>query len=696
MKRFLAVCLTLMLLVGLAPMRDARADTTMTVVGGWLRLRAEPNFQATTITSYYTGTVVTVLSTSGGWCYVRTPDNRNGYMYAQYLSGATTTPPAGGSAGVGAATVVSANGYGVKLRTGPSTAYGVIKVCPVGTAVTILAKGTYWDFIRVGNQTGYMMNQFLSTGAAVAPSTSYLARVISQNGYGVRLRSGPGKGYGVLGVYSVGTEVTVLKHNATWDYIRVGSRTGYMMNEFLTTSQVSTVITSATLNNVSPKTGDVLTASVTPANATVTYRWTDANGNVLGTGATYVVSTADTGKRIRVTVTGTGLYSGTATSALSNQVTFRAALTGLALDTYAPYVGQVITATPTPAEATADYWWYRSDGTCVGRGRSYVAQAADVGRGLACKAIGNGSYSGEVYTAYTSPVTATVTPVEQTLQGTVTIQSSGKPGEMATASISLNSNLVDYTWYLDGWVTGGNTGMMTVPNNVGSKLVVRVTAKAGSGFAGYVESAPMTIVSDAPSTTPISGSVTIPSSAKAGDVLSASVSVNTANVTYAWYLNGAAIAGANSSSLNVTADMAGGQVTLQVTAAGADGVTGSLTSNACAVEATPVTPVTPTQLSGSVSIPGSAQVGETITASLSLNSTSVTYAWYLNGGVIAGANGHQLAINDAMAGQNVSVTVTAASADYTGSVSSNSCAVAVPAPAPDPDPEPDPGTTTDI
>ena len=61
--------------------------------------------------------------------------------------------------------MVSPNGLGVRLRTGPSTAYGVLAVYPVGTSATILSSGTYWHYVRIGNRTGYMMSQFLSTGA---------------------------------------------------------------------------------------------------------------------------------------------------------------------------------------------------------------------------------------------------------------------------------------------------------------------------------------------------------------------------------------------------------------------------------------------------------------------------------------------------------------------------------------------------
>ena len=88
-KRFLAMCLALMLCVGVLtlPTQAAQAaSTTATVKGGWLRLRAQPSFDAVTITSYYTGTVVKVLGTSGKWYQVTAPDGRSGYMYGDYLT----------------------------------------------------------------------------------------------------------------------------------------------------------------------------------------------------------------------------------------------------------------------------------------------------------------------------------------------------------------------------------------------------------------------------------------------------------------------------------------------------------------------------------------------------------------------------------------------------------------------------------
>ncbi len=224
MKRILSVFLALVLLATLIPAASLALTQYGYVTGGWLRLRSSPSFSASTLSSYNTGTKVKILGTSGSWYNVEAPDGLTGYMYASYVT-------LNGGGGTGTAYVTSTNGYGVRMRTGPGTGYRILGVYSVGTAVTVLESGTTWSKIQIGSRTGYMMSKFLTTGGG--GGTGEYATIWSSNGYGVRLRTGPGTSYGIIGVYSVGTLVTILSHGSTWDKIAVGSRIGYMMNCYL-------------------------------------------------------------------------------------------------------------------------------------------------------------------------------------------------------------------------------------------------------------------------------------------------------------------------------------------------------------------------------------------------------------------------------------------------------------------------------
>jgi len=60
--------------------------------------------------------------------------------------------------------------------------------------------------------------------------------------------------------------------------------------------------------------GDVLTLTTTPAAATGTIKWTVGGNEIAATGSTYTVSALDMGKTIKVEITGTGSYTGTASA----------------------------------------------------------------------------------------------------------------------------------------------------------------------------------------------------------------------------------------------------------------------------------------------------------------------------------------------------------------------------------------------
>ncbi|MBC2727058.1 InlB B-repeat-containing protein [Desulfosporosinus sp.] len=81
----------------------------------------------------------------------------------------------------------------------------------------------------------------------------------------------------------------------------------------------TTPLTSVSISGTAQE-GQTLTATVAPSGATVDYQW-QANGTTVGTNAnTYTVQTADMGKTITVSATGTDSYSGTVTSTPTDAV----------------------------------------------------------------------------------------------------------------------------------------------------------------------------------------------------------------------------------------------------------------------------------------------------------------------------------------------------------------------------------------
>ncbi len=417
MKRWLAAILALVLLLSILPAGSVAAEYA-TVKGGWLRLRSYPSFDSQTLASYYTGTVVELLGTSGVWYHVRLSDGNTGYMHGDYLTKGAAAPGGGTATGTNA-TVVSSNGYGVRLRMGPGTNYRVIRKFPVGTPAVILQSGSYWCRISIGGYTGYMMSQFLSTtdpGSSISVDYVGDATIWSSNGYGVRLRTGPGKEYGKIGVYSVGTQVRIITKGDTWDYIQVGSRRGYMMNEFLLYNNHYTV-TAVTINNLKPVVGNVLAVqSVSPSTATVTYEWLvkpeEGSETVKGTSAAYMVTDDDIGSTIRLRVTGKGSYKDSASSASTEKVVRTGVVNKVSLSTTTPYVGDVLKAQVSPAGATVDYHW-SVDGVEKSTDATYTVQAADAGKAITLRVDGRYPFSGSCSVS-TNPVVGMDAPVIDT------------------------------------------------------------------------------------------------------------------------------------------------------------------------------------------------------------------------------------------------------------------------------------------
>ena len=526
MKRLTALVLTLALTLALCIPAQAADYATAVVKGGWLRLRDGASSDAETISAYYTGTEVTILGGSGSWFYVRTPDGKTGYMHADYLT--INSSITGGEVYEDAdGYVVSSNGKGVNLRTGPGVAYHIVGTFAVGTPLTILTVGDTWSQVYISGATGWMMTTFIKTGYngnvdVVDPYTAYVtsengkgvvmrsgpskqydvlatysvgqpvtvtsygktwceisvngldgymmteflttvkpsvpggnvssavyaAYVTSGNGKGVRMRMGAGTLYPTIATYSVGTKVTVLEYGKSWCKIRVGSNTGYMMTEFLTTTQPD-MVTGVSINLSTVRPGDTLRATVSPANADVTIMWINNSGDTLGYGANYLVDDLDVGTKIRASVSGTGYTSGTAVSSWAtvqeSYISRVYMLKSISISDNTPMVGDTLRATVAPSGATASISWFRDNGVYVGSGATYTVRAADKGYRLYAYAEGTGDTSGEVSSAYTSAVTAAISQTI-VLQSVTISDTTPTVGDTLQAVLTPSNATAAFTW----------------------------------------------------------------------------------------------------------------------------------------------------------------------------------------------------------------------------------------------------------
>lgn len=214
--------------------------------------------------------------------------------------------------------------------------------------------------------------------------------------------------------------------------------------------------------------GQELTAGlVLPVGATVNYQWQSAttitgtyynlNGSV--NSPTYTCGTAAVNRFVRVVVTGKGAYTGTVTSA-TTATKVRAASSPATTVTAIGVIkgavpgmkeGTVLTAgTLTPVASTVTYQWAKCLTTngafinIVGANQSsYTVKKSDAGYYIRVMAIGNGYYTG---TVFSSPTTVKVEKLS--IQSIGTITGSLLSGETITAGqLDPIDATVTYQWY---------------------------------------------------------------------------------------------------------------------------------------------------------------------------------------------------------------------------------------------------------
>lgn len=286
----------------------AFAETYGTVFGGWLRLRANPSYYAAVITSYRTGTVVTVLSRNNGWARVITPDYRIGYMDTGFLrigSSKPTEPPyPSGRVWTDVnrtAQVISQNGKGVRLRSSPTVNNtNVMGLYPVGRTVREIRRSNDgWSYISIDGKHGYMMSEFLTTSYILPTPTPKPTKPPKPTDKPTK----PPKP----------TDKPTNKPTDTPTPSPTPTPTPTPTPERID-------IESVKLEPFNPTVGDTVKIIVSPSNAEYTAVWYRDGNVLLGMKKEYTVQAADAGKVIYVTVTGVGKSSGFSVEAYTGTV----------------------------------------------------------------------------------------------------------------------------------------------------------------------------------------------------------------------------------------------------------------------------------------------------------------------------------------------------------------------------------------
>ncbi len=285
-----------------------------------------------------------------------------------------------------------------------------------------------------------------------------------------------------------------------------------------------------------------------------------------------------------------------------------------------------------------------------------------------------------LYATYSGQAPTPV-PVNTTAPG---ISGTAQAGQTLTASTGAWTN--SPTGYTYAWsrcdsggancaAVGTNSSSYPVQNNdVGSTLRVAVTASNGGGNSTPTSSSPTAVVTAAPTPVPVNTTAPgISGTAQAGQTLTASTGAWTnspTGYTYAWSrcdsggANCAAV-GTNSSSYPVQNNDVGSTLRVAVTASNGGGNSTPTSSSPTAVVTAAPTPVPVNTTAPGIS--GTAQAGQTLTASTGAwtnSPTGYTYAWSRcdSGGAncaAVGTNSSSYPVQNNDVGSTLRVAVTA-------------------------------------
>ncbi len=259
-------------------------SATVTTKSGSLNLRDAP--YGSVLTQIPQNTVVDVYSHGAVWCYLSYNDIF-GYVMTEYLtftadsaqqsaqsgeSSDTSNSSAQDTQAQSASATVAVGSGSLNLRMAKSETAGVLTTIPNGTVVSLLVQGSEWCKVSYGAYQGYVQTQYLcfstaddaddtdtagdtdetddsgtadDTSGSAEETYSVTAWVNTSSG-SLNLRTTASLSAAVLAQIPQNAEVEVLSDiTAAWCKTSYGDDIGYVMSEYLTTTQPSAETVSA-------------------------------------------------------------------------------------------------------------------------------------------------------------------------------------------------------------------------------------------------------------------------------------------------------------------------------------------------------------------------------------------------------------------------------------------------------------------
>lgn len=216
---------------------------TGTIKGTDVRVRSGASTSSSILGTEDTGTTMSITGVSGDW-YKVSYNGSTGYVYSRYMtlsyeggssssSSTNSSSSSSDSTSTGEGTI---NAYYVRMRSGPSTSYGILGTYNKGTTMTVTGSSGDWYQVRYNGTDGYVYKTYLTLDngddLSVTDTEDTEAVVTSA----VNMRTGPSTSYTSTRVLGSGTKVTITGKSGQWSRVSYNGSTGYIFSTYLSTN----------------------------------------------------------------------------------------------------------------------------------------------------------------------------------------------------------------------------------------------------------------------------------------------------------------------------------------------------------------------------------------------------------------------------------------------------------------------------
>ncbi|WP_129690622.1 C40 family peptidase [Gottfriedia acidiceleris] len=208
--------------------------STYKSIGNGVRVRSGAGTSYQILGSVNKNQKLDVISLSNGWYKIKF-NGSTGYISASYVGKVTESNNSNNNQVVSSGNYIS-TGNGVLIRSGAGTSYQILGSVNKNQRLDVISVSNGWYKIKYNGVTGYISASYV--GKVTESNNSNNNQVVSTGNYistgnGVRIRSGAGTSYQILGSVNKNQRLDVISLSSGWYKVKYNGKTGYISASYV-------------------------------------------------------------------------------------------------------------------------------------------------------------------------------------------------------------------------------------------------------------------------------------------------------------------------------------------------------------------------------------------------------------------------------------------------------------------------------